>query len=116
MLQLIISCFLLFATGSNVEWLTPTEHDFGDIKQGVPVTVEFRFKNIGAQPLTIDNVRATCGCTSPNWEATVIEPGKEGSLKIEYDAFKPGYFRKKITIFFSGQRQAEKLYVEGYVE
>ena len=41
---------------------------------------------------------------------------EEGVIKIEYDAKKLGFFYKKITVFFSNQRKAEKLSIEGFVE
>lgn len=118
--MLIISFLFLFqnqiANDSKVEWLSATTHDFGDIPQGVPVTIDFRFKNISDETLVIDNVRTTCSCTASDWPEEVVEPGKEGYIRIEYDAKKLGYFSKKITVYFSGQRKAEKLTIEGYVE
>jgi len=102
--------------GQVVEWVSATTHDFGDLKQNKPVTHEFRFKNNGETPLTIDNVRSTCGCTAADWAEEVVPPGEEGVIKIEFDAKKSGYFYKKITVFFSGQKKGTKLYIEGYVE
>ena len=99
-----------------MEWLTPTSHDFGDLKRDVPVQVEFRFKNISGEPLLIDNVRTSCDCTAPDWQEEIIPPGEEGFIRIEFNAKKQGYFYKKITAWFSGQRKAEKLSIEGYVE
>ncbi|HHM21843.1 MAG TPA: DUF1573 domain-containing protein [Bacteroidetes bacterium] len=99
-----------------VEWLTPVQYEFGDIHQGRPAATEFRFKNISSVPFTIDNVRTSCSCTASEWDETTIPPGGEGHIKIKYDARRPGHFRKKITVFFSTQRKAEKLYVSGYVE
>jgi hypothetical protein len=99
-----------------MEWLTPTEHDFGDIKQGVPVKAKFRFKNTGTEPLTVDNVRSTCGCTASEWRDDFVAPGEESIIEVEYDAKRAGYFRRKVTVFFSGMRGGEKLWVEGFVE
>lgn len=114
---ILATLFLLpLFIASPVEWLTPTVHDFGDLKLGVPATVDFKFKNISDEAITIDNVRSTCGCAASDWEDRVIEPGQESVIKIEYDARKEGYFHKKITVFFSTERKAEKLYIEGYVE
>ena len=104
------------SAGSNVEWISETTHDFGDLKGGKPVTHDFRFKNISDAPLTIDNVRSTCGCTGADWADEIVPAGEEGVIKIQYDARKEGYFYKKITVFFSGQRKAEKLFIEGFVE
>lgn len=119
-MQFLIFLFISFSpppqTDSVVEWLTPVEHDYGDIKLNTPAKVVFRFKNTSSGPLTIDNVRSTCGCTASDWEEKVIEPGTESEIKIEYDAKKPGYFYKKITVFFSNQRKPEKLSITGFVE
>ncbi len=112
---------LLFATGFTpsdqvIEWVSETEHDFGDLLQAEPATFHFQFKNISDQPIVIDNVRPQCGCTAPDWDETPIEPDSIGTIQITYDARKTGYFRKKVKVFFSGQRKGEKLYVEGFVE
>lgn len=101
---------------ADVEWISPQTHDFGDLKINIPATHEFRFKNVSNRALTIDNVRATCGCTASEWSDELVEPGGEGHIEIEYDARKEGYFQKKITVYFSGQRKGEKLIIEGYVE
>jgi hypothetical protein len=103
-------------TTTQVEWLTPTVHEFGDIAFGKTATTVFKFKNTGNEAFVIDNVRTSCDCTASEWEETPIEPGKEGKIKVEFDAKKTGYFKKKLTVYFSGLRQGEKLYVEGFVE
>jgi len=101
---------------SKVEWLSPTEYDFGDIPQGMPVTVDFGYRNISGGVLTIDNVRTTCTCTTPDWSEEIVTAGDTSAIQITYDARKPGYFRKKITVYFTGQRGPEKLFIGGYVE
>jgi len=99
-----------------IEWVTETEHDFGDLLYQQKQSFDFTFKNISDQAIVIDNVRPQCGCTAPDWDNSPIEPDSTGVIRITYDASKEGYFRKKIKVFFSGQRKGEKLYVEGYVE
>ena len=101
---------------SKVEWLTEDTHDFGDIPQKKPVKYDFRFRNISGEPLVIDNVRPSCGCTVPNWDAAVVPPDSTGAISIEYDARDLGYFYKKVKVYFHGQRRAEVLYIEGSVE
>ncbi|MCB0643247.1 MAG: DUF1573 domain-containing protein [Phaeodactylibacter sp.] len=114
-LLLILSLFLAGPDAPVVEWQSELSHDFGKIKYEVPATVEFFYKNISDQPLSIDNVRPGCGCTSPDWEDVVIQPGETGKITIEYDALKMGYFKQKIRVYFSAQRRAELLYIEGTV-
>jgi hypothetical protein len=99
----------------SIEWLVPLEHDFGDLEQGNPVEHQFKFINHHDEPITIDNIRTTCGCTAPNWSADPIEAGATDVIKITYDARKTGYFRKKIKVYFNHQRKAETLFIEGFV-
>ncbi len=113
---LSVFTFLSIFSASKVEWLNTTEHDFGDIQQGKPVTHLFEFKNISGEPFVIDNVRTSCGCTAPTWTYEPIESETTNHIEIVFDAQKKGYFRKKIMVFFSGQRKSEKLYIEGFVE
>ena len=44
-------------------------HDFGTIPQGGDGTYEFVFKNTGKEPLILNNVKSSCGCTKPEWSA-----------------------------------------------
>lgn len=116
-----IFCFSAFQPVSVqntpvVEWTTPMDHDLGDIELEKPVTVQFQYINISDKAITIDNVRPTCGCTAPTWTDAPIEPDSIGTIEIEYSASQPGYFRKKIKVFFNAQQKAERLYVEGFVE
>ncbi len=113
-LFLVIHSFI--AVGPSHVWLSPTTHDFGDLEQGVPAYFDFKFKNTGDVPIQIENVRFVCSCTATEWTETPVLPGKDGFVKIEYDARKLGYFSKKITVFFTHLRKGEKLFVEGFVE
>lgn len=113
--------FLLIFQSQSVEnhaftWVTPTTHEFGDLKLKVPASHDFKFKNTGDAPLLIDNVRSICGCTATEWSETPVLPGKEGFIRVVFDARKTGYFYKKVTVFFSHQKKGEKLFVEGFVE
>ncbi|MFT5385399.1 MAG: hypothetical protein ACI8VT_004188 [Saprospiraceae bacterium] len=105
----------LFIADPIVEWLSPLEHDFGDLEKDKPVEHFFKFKNISEAPITIDNVRTSCGCTAPDWSLVPVEGGATDQLRIEFDAAKPGYFRKRIKVYFNSQRKAEIMYIEGFV-
>lgn len=118
-LSLVFLAFTLHLSAQStrvIEWLTPKTHEFGDLVQDVPVTHIFKFRNITEQPITIENVRTTCGCTAPDWSYEPIAAGEEGDIKIEFDAHKLQGFRKRILVFFTEQKKGEKLYIEGYVE
>lgn len=118
MSKLLISFFALAAFGLSgiVDWHTPTTHDFGDILRGQPATHQFYFTNTSNEPIVIQNVRTSCGCTTSDWAEKPIAPDSVGVLTVTYDALSLGYFRKYVKVYFSGQRQAEKLWLEGFVE
>ncbi|MEL6637225.1 MAG: DUF1573 domain-containing protein [Bacteroidota bacterium] len=99
-----------------MEWVGEVDHDFGDIPHGVPVSFDFQFRNITENPLLIDNVRTTCGCTASEWEDYPTDPGGVGEINVEFNAKKRGYFYKKVRVFFNGQRKGELLTIQGYVE
>lgn len=113
---LLLIIFSLGLLATSVEWLDPMTHDFGDVVRNESVTTTFEFRNTGSEPLLIDNVRTSCGCTVPDWDKAVVPPNATGRISVEYDARDPGYFRKYIKVYFRGRRRAEKLFIEGYVE
>ena len=61
------------------------KHDFGKAEQGKILTYSFQFKNVGDAPLTINNVRTTCGCTAAVVKGKKLDPGKEGEIKISFN-------------------------------
>ena len=99
----------------GVEWPQGTAYDFGEMEQGVAETVQFEFRNTGTDSLLIETVRTTCGCTAAEWDKTPIAPGAIGTLRIEYDAFQTGTFRKKVRVYFFDRKKAEVLWVYGEV-
>ncbi len=118
MIKVLLFAFFLALVGLSdiVRWHSPTTHDFGDLLRGQPATHQFYFTNTSSEPIVIQNVRASCGCTTSDWAEKPIAPDSVGVLTITYDALSSGYFRKYVKVYFSGQRQAEKLYLEGFVE
>lgn len=102
-------------SGTVVRWTTETDHDFGEIPAGKPTRFVFTFQNLLDEPIVLQTVRTTCGCTAADWPEAPIEAGKSGGVQIEYDANKIGTFRKKITVFFDKQRKAETLWIRGEV-
>jgi hypothetical protein len=115
-MPIVLLIFALIAAPSKIEWLTPTEYDFGTIPQGKPVKMVFKFKNKTDLPLVIDNVRTECGCTEAERTETPTPAGATGQIPVQYDAQKKGFFKKKITVWLQGQRFSEKLYITGTVE
>jgi Protein of unknown function (DUF1573) len=94
--------------------LNETEFDFGKIPQGKPVTHIFEFKNTGTTPLALDNVQASCGCTTPEWNKDVIAPGATSKITVGYNAQNEGTFAKPVTITYKGT-QTKQIIIKGEV-
>jgi len=74
-------------------------HDFGKLKQGDKVTYEFKFTNTGKSPLIITSATATCGCTTPEWPKTPVQPGEGGKIRVTFNSTgKTGLQDKLITV------------------
>ncbi len=107
-LALLVSGGIMFAQGTaenEVELVdgakisfTNTLHDFGANPQGTPVSHSFIFKNIGNEPLVLQNVKASCGCTTPYWPKEPILPGQESKIDVKYNMARAGNFTKSITV------------------
>lgn len=91
-----------------------TSFDFGKIPQGKPVTHIFEFTNTGKDSLKLDDVRASCGCTTPEWSREKIAPGTTSLIKVGYNAFADGPFEKNVTITYNGT-QTKVIIIRGTV-
>ncbi|HVD99581.1 MAG TPA: DUF1573 domain-containing protein [Cytophagaceae bacterium] len=81
------------------------KHDFGTINEGVNATWEFKFKNVGTEPIILQptDVRASCGCTTPSWTKDTIKPGGMGSVSAQFGSSgRPGIFNKNVTVSYKG--------------
>ncbi|MFQ5614857.1 MAG: DUF1573 domain-containing protein [Anaerolineales bacterium] len=61
-------------------------YSFGSIGPQEVVTYEFALFNQGNAPLTISRAYTTCGCTTADFTATIIPPGKVSLMTLTLDA------------------------------
>jgi len=94
--------------------LKENEFNFGKIPQGKPVTHVFMFTNIGKTPLALDNVQASCGCTTPEWSKDTVPPGESSKITVGYNAANEGTFTKTITVTYNGS-QSKQINIKGEV-
>jgi hypothetical protein len=92
-----------------------TVHDFGKIKQGVPVNFDFAFKNIAHKPVVIETATASCGCTTPKWPQQPIAKGKTDKINAGFNAAASGPFDKTIYVKFATVAQPLELKIKGEV-
>jgi len=90
-------------------------HDFGKIRQGIPVHCEFYFTNITRTPITVSAATASCGCTTPVKPEQPIAAGKKDKIDAGYNAANAGAFEKTIFVTFVGTSGPKELKIKGEV-
>jgi hypothetical protein len=90
-------------------------HDFGKIKQAVPVTYVFEIKNISSKPVVVSNASASCGCTVPEKPEQPIEAGKTAPLKVQFNAPAVGPINKDVYITLAGIDGPKVVHITGEV-
>ena len=90
----------IFAQSGAVIAFGEEHFDFKSIREADgPVSHVFEFTNKGSGVLVIQNVKASCGCTTPDWTKSPVPPGGKGFVKATFDpAGRPGLFSKTITV------------------
>jgi hypothetical protein len=117
-ITLPVICFALNAQVAQTTMkVSETEHDFGKFKEEAGrQTFDFVVTNTGAQPLVIQNVVASCGCTTPTWTRQPIPAGGTGKVTAIYDpANRPGVFNKTLTVYSNSKPNAVVLVIKGEV-
>ena len=98
--QLLLCCTLspLFLHAQTISLPSDTIN-CGQVMYKHPVKAEFKMKNTGKQPLLINDVRTSCGCTTVHYPTDAIAPGKYFTISAVYDAKQMGHFQKGIAIY-----------------
>lgn len=77
-------------------------HDFGAFPMGEKHTTTFKYTNTADTAFLITRMEPSCGCTTPDFDASLIAPGETRTLTIEYNSEnRPGPFTKSITVYSS---------------
>lgn len=92
-----------------------TEHDFNTFSEEKgKVTCKFTFTNTGSSDLILQEVHASCGCTTPEWTRHPIKAGGKGSVDVTFDSTnRPGAFNKTITVKTNAGEK--RLFIKGEV-
>jgi len=94
-----------------------TVHDFGtiSIKDG-PVSCSFEVRNDGQEPLLIEMVTTTCGCTKVEWTRKTIAPGASGTISVVYSNDEgPQLFDKTLKVYTNAEPKPRVLHLRGNV-
>jgi hypothetical protein len=118
----IILCALLCAWQAVAQEESPlkfdrTEWDFGTIREEAgPATHIFTFRNTGDVPTAIDRAVSSCGCTTPDYSRSPVQPDEEGTITVSFDPTGyPGAFSKSVVVVSGGGKWRNTLIIKGTV-
>jgi hypothetical protein len=97
---------------TTIQWVDSVKV-IGKVSEGEKVEITYRFINIGDNPLVIENVVPTCGCTVAEKPQEPIAPGKEGLIKASFDSQgRTGANHKSITVYANTKEMIHPLVFE----
>jgi hypothetical protein len=116
-LVLTVLAIAVSAFGQPFMKLSDTSHNFGTFKEEAgKQTWDFIVTNTGNAPLVIQNIVASCGCTTPTWTKEPIPAGGTGKITAIYDpAGRPGQFDKTISVYSNSKPEVVVLNIKGEV-
>lgn len=89
------------------------EWDFGQIDEADGVVQHtFRFMNVSNNPIQIDNVATSCGCTTVLYSTQPIAGGEYGELTVAFDPSRTeGRVLREVEIFTKDRRNYASLMI-----
>ncbi len=112
-----VSAFSVTLMAQPVMKLSATEHDFGTFKEEAGrQSFDIIVSNSGNSPLVIQNIVASCGCTTPEWTREPVPAGGTGKITAIYDPKgRPGQFNKTLTVYTNSKPEVIVLTIKGEV-
>lgn len=93
-------------------------HDYGNVKPDSENTCQFKVTNTGKRPLVIENVSASCGCTTPHKPEGPIAPGESDYIEVGFHP-KPGQLneiKKIVTVVANTEPKITELQIRAFVK
>jgi|TARA_R110000737_G_scaffold161270_2_gene189173 hypothetical protein len=94
------------------------EHDYGDVLPDSDNKTVFIVTNTGDKPLIIEDVMASCGCTTPEKPQKPIPPGKSDKISVNFHP-KPeqkNEIRKTVTVTANTEPKVATLNIRAFVK
>ena len=80
--------------------------DFGTIAQGAAVEHLFTINNTGSDPLKIERLNPSCGCTAATLSAQTVDPGSTATIRTVFDTTGfQGYKVKTVRVYSNDPQQ-----------
>ncbi|MDG1037467.1 MAG: DUF1573 domain-containing protein [Polaribacter sp.] len=89
--------------------------NYGKIEKDSNGERVFIFTNVGDEPIVIQRIQSSCGCTVPKKPEKPIMPGEKGEIKVSYATNRIGGFSKSITIYSNAKNPKKVIRIKGLV-
>lgn len=89
--------------------------DCGNVIYEQPVTAKFEMQNMSSNPISIKDVKTSCGCTTVEYPKGQIAPGESFVVNATYDSRQMGHFFKDIALYSDVSQQPFYLQIRGVV-
>ena len=105
--------FCLSGPSSAQQWaekmFNKLEHDFGTVARGAETVYRFEITNIYKQPMQINGVRSSCGCTTSTIENSTIKSHETAYIAAKFNTHSTfiGRHGATLTISFAPPFRAE---------
>lgn len=101
----------------KVEVVGGPDHYFGMMQHGETMSHEFKLRNVGEGPLTLDLGKSSCTCTVGELDSSTIQPGEETSVKLTWTAktILPDFGQYAMVVTNDTENQEIKLTVRGQI-
>lgn len=89
MLALAAALSLCVSLGAHAQPklnIQKSEVDLGAVYSGTVVRTPIAISNAGTEPLTITNVRTSCGCTTVKQPTEPLKPGESATIEVEFNS------------------------------
>lgn len=112
---LVAALFISFSINAQEFKFDKETINYGKIEKDSNGERIFIFTNVGDEPLVIQRIQSSCGCTVPKKPEKPIMPGEKGEIKVSYATNRVGGFSKSITIYSNAKNPKKVIRIKGLV-
>ena len=113
---LFLNVFQAFAQNAPANFITKTAN-FGKVREEKgKIHYDFIFYNKGENPLKVEKVETSCGCTVAEYTKLAVPKDSSGIIRVTYNTTnRPGEINKSVTVYFAGYKEPVVLILKGIV-
>lgn len=92
--------------------------DLGAVQdKSEPVKITFKYQNIGKGKVTINDIKADCGCSKPQWDRKPVAFNQKGEILVYFFPKElSGSQTKTITVFTDGEPNVYYLKFSAFID